>query len=397
MPSSSTLKNALNEDKTSHPDKQLTRRDFLRAGASFGGFLLLNLWSSGFASSFYDSLSEQDRWGQPVRNGGLVYLPAHGKLFVASDFHTRYTDFQRWLERTGIVDRLMNGDDVYGLIVGDAVDKKPGDSYAEDDGDTRIIQRIREIQNDLGERGGRFIFITGNHENRCVSIYEKLVADEGMTSSNQQQVVKNLFGGEHGSYYQQYNFVSRMNDDRCNYLKGLPVAVITGNGIVGIHAGPSRSLICTKDIINQNEAVVEEIIWSRPVEVRKDGYDSSDLAVFLQRMDRSSLLVSGHTPLSYLPEEFIRDNVGEYGGQQIILATSYGSGPAEKSFLVLDLKTAYESTSELRAGEEIRLLEPLPERGQILTQLQTLPDLTDEIAVDPSALLISPYSEINTG
>ena len=73
-------------------------------------------------------------------------------------------------------------------------------------------------------------------------------------------------------------------------------------------------------------------------------------------MNRSSLLISGHTPLSSLPEEFIRDNVGEYGGQQIILATSYGSGSFEKSFLVLDLKTPYESTSELRAGEEIRLL-----------------------------------------
>ena len=94
------------------------------------------------------------------------------------------------------------------------------------------------------------------------------------------------------------------------------------------------------------------------MEVRKDGYDTSDLSTFLQRMNDSSLVVSGHTPLRYLPEEFIRDNVGEYGEQQIILATSYGSEPAEKSFLVLDLKTAYESTSDLRAGEEIRLLEP---------------------------------------
>ncbi len=343
---------------------QVTRRDFLRASASIGGFLLLSRWCSGFASSF-NRLSDQGRSGQLLRDGGLVFLPGHGKLFVASDFHTRYTDFERWLERTRIVDRLRNGDDVYGLIVGDVVDRKPGDSYAEDEGDTRIIERIREIQNNVDEQGERFLYIQGNHENRCVSIYEKLITDEAMTPSNQQQIVKNLFSGERGSYYQQFNFVNRMNDDRYHYLKELPVAVITENGIVGIHAGPSRSLSYPKDIIMMNEAVVDEILWSRPVEVRKDGYDSSDLAVFLQRMDGSSLVVSGHTPLSYLPEELIRDNVGEYGGQQIILATSYGSDPVEKSFLVLDLKTAYESTSELRAGEEIRLLEPpLTQRSQ---------------------------------
>ncbi len=345
-------------DPDSHPKKQITRREFLRTSASIGGLLLLNLYGSGFASSFCDSLSDQIGSGQLIRNGGLVFLPGHGKLFVASDFHTRYADFQKWLERTSIVDRLRNGDDVYGLIVGDAVDKKPGDSYAEDDGDTRILERIREIQDNLDEQGERFLFIMGNHEHRCVSIYEKLKTDYAMTSSNQQQVVKDLFSGERGTYYQQFNFLSRMNDDQCRYLKELPVAVITENGIVGVHAGPSRSLTCPKDIILQNETVVEEVLWSRPVEVRKNGYDSSDLATFLQRMNSSSLLVSGHTPLSSLPEELVRDNVGEYGGQQIILATSYGSGSFEKSFLVLDMKTPYESTSELRAGEEIRLLIP---------------------------------------
>ncbi len=330
------MKNCILKDSESRSDKQLTRREFLRATASIGGLLFLNLWSSGFASTF-GRLSDQISSGQILRDGGLLFLPDHGKLFVASDFHTRYADFQMWLERTRIVERLRNGDDVYGLIVGDVVDRKPGDTYAEDDGDTRIIERIREIQNNLDEQGERFLYIQGNHENRCVSIYEKLVTDEAMTESNQQQVVKNLFSGDRGSYYQQFNFVSRMNDEIYRYLKELPVAVITESGIVGIHAGPSVSLSSPKDIINLNETVVDEILWSRPVEVRKDGYDSNDLSTFLHRMNDSSLVVSGHTPLRYLPEEFIRDNVGEYGGHQIILATSYGSEPAEKSYLVLDL------------------------------------------------------------
>ncbi len=350
------MKNSIQKDIFSKSDKQLTRREFLRTTASIGGLLFLNLWNSGFASTF-GRLSGQSYSGQILRDGGLLFLPDHGTLFVASDFHTRYADFQMWLERTRLVERLRNGDDVYGLIVGDVVDSKPGDIHAEDDGDTRIIERIREIQNNLDEQGERFLYIQGNHENRCVSIYEKLVTDEAMTDSNQQQIVKNLFSGDRGPYYQQFNFVSRMNDDRYRYLKELPVAVITENGIVGIHAGPSRSLSSPKDIISLSETVVQEIMWSRPVEVRKDGYNTDDLSAFLHRMNESSLVVSGHTPLSYLPEELIRDNVGEYGSQQIILATSYGSEPAEKSYLALDLKTAYTSTSELRSGEEIRLLE----------------------------------------
>jgi len=357
MPSSDFLKNVLTAESNCPSDKQVTRREFLRTSASIGGLLLLNWWGSGFASSLETILTEHDSSGSILRNGGLVFLPGHGKLFVASDFHTRYADFEMWLERTRIVESLRNGDDVYGLIVGDVVDRKSGDSYAEDEGDTRIIERIREIQNNLDEQGSRFLYIQGNHENRCVSIYEKLITDEAMTPSNQQEVVKNLFSGERGSYYQQFNFVSRMNDDRYQYLKELPVAVITENGIVGIHAGPSESLSYPKDIIMMNEAVVDEILWRRPEEVRKDGYDPDDLSTFLHRMNGSSLVVSGHTPLRYLPEELIRDNVGDYGGQQIILATSYGSEPAEKSFLALDLKTVYENTSELRAGEEIRLLE----------------------------------------
>jgi len=357
MPSSGSLKHVLTADSNCPPDKQVTRREFLRTSASIGGLLLLNWWSSGFASSLETILTEQSSSKTVLRNGGLVFLPGHGKLFVASDFHTRYADFEMWLERTRIVESLRNGDDVYGLIVGDVVDRKPGDRYAEDDGDTRIIERIREIQNNLDERGSRFLYIQGNHENRCVSIYEKLITDEAMTPSNQQEVVKNLFSGERGSYYQQFNFVSRMNDDRYQYLRELPVAVITENGIVGIHAGPSRSMGYPKDIIMMDETVIDEILWSRPVEERKDGYDPGDLSTFLHRMNDSTLVVSGHTPVRYLPEELIRDNVGDYGGHQIILATSYGSEPEGKSFLALDLKTVYESTSELRVGEEIRLLE----------------------------------------
>jgi hypothetical protein len=333
-------------------DGKITRREFLRRSSSCAGLLLLNLYGTGLSSS----LRPGSRNGL-YRQGGMIYLPGHGKLFVASDFHSRYSDFERWLQRTRLCDRLLSGEDVYGLIVGDVVDMKSGDSETEEGGDTRIIQRIREIQNDPAIEGDRLIYIAGNHEDRCVSIYEKLVEEDSMTPENQQQVVKDLFSGERESYYRQFNFLSRMDDDSYSYLKKLPIAVMTESGIVGIHAGPSRSLVSPKDIIiSPDYEVIQEILWSRPVEARKDGYDSDDLFDFLRRMNNSTLIVSGHTPLSYLPEEMTERNVGEYGNHQIILATSYGSEPREKSFLELDLKIPYANTTELITGQEIRPL-----------------------------------------
>src|SRR5690242_17430080 len=53
-----------------------------------------------------------------VRNGGLITLPDSGELYVASDFHTRHTDFVQWLTRTDLVAKLKDRDDVYGLILG---------------------------------------------------------------------------------------------------------------------------------------------------------------------------------------------------------------------------------------------------------------------------------------
>lgn len=338
-------------------EPKISRRDFLIAGISLGSLLIPGLSGSDRASSILQKILESAHPHEPVIQGGLVSLPGYGKLYIASDFHSRYSDFERWLDRTRILHRINSGEEAYGLILGDAVDMKPGDPFAEDDGDTRIIERILEIQTDLAEKGHRFLFIAGNHEDRCVSIYERLRMEEGMTSSNQQQMIKDLFSSQHGDYYRQFNFVARMNDERCAYLKSLPVAVVTENGIVGIHAGPSVSLLSPKDIVTRDDTVVEEILWTRPVEVQKEGYDPRDLAVFLQRMGDSTLVVSGHTPLDYLPEEVLRDNIGDYGGHQVILATSYGCLPDGKSYLVLDMKTQYEDTSELQAGNEIRLLE----------------------------------------
>ena len=135
------MKNSILKVSGSKSDKHFTRREFLRTTASIGGLLLLNLWDYGFASAF-GRLSDHNSSGQVLRDGGLLFLPDHGTLFVASDFHTRYADFQMWLERTRIVERLRNGDDVYGLIVGDVVDRKPGDIHA---GPSRSLSCPKDI------------------------------------------------------------------------------------------------------------------------------------------------------------------------------------------------------------------------------------------------------------
>ena len=57
------------------------------------------------------------------------------------------------------VERIEAGEDVYGLILGDAVDHKPGDPIFEPYGDVKIVDQIMKLQEQLGEE--RFIYIKG--------------------------------------------------------------------------------------------------------------------------------------------------------------------------------------------------------------------------------------------
>ena len=88
---------------------------------------------------------------QVTRDGELVVLPDKGTVYVATDFQAQWSNFNRWLTQTKLVERIEAGEDVYGLILGDAVDHKPGDPIFEPDGDVKIVDRIMQLQEQLGE------------------------------------------------------------------------------------------------------------------------------------------------------------------------------------------------------------------------------------------------------
>ena len=49
-------------------------------------------------------------------DGGLVVLPGKGKLYVASDFHSRWRQFQEWMDKTDLVARLKGDPDVAEVV-----------------------------------------------------------------------------------------------------------------------------------------------------------------------------------------------------------------------------------------------------------------------------------------
>jgi hypothetical protein len=327
---------------------RISRRHLLAAAVAISGEMTLGRYLRADAPAAYPDRFQTD--------GGLVILPSKGELYIASDFHTRHADFDEWLKRTQLVEKLKDKEDVYGLILGDVVDAKPGDTKAEDDGDTRILGRIREIQGKLGEAGRRLVFIMGNHEREVMRVYEALKTKHGLNANNRSRLLKALY--ESDVYYSQFNFLERITDEQHAYLKQIPLAVVGKNGLVGIHAGPSPHCTQLAQIAKRDEEVVSDAVWSRPVGMQTNGgYTAEQLLDFLKAMENASLLVVGHTPLPLLPPQMIRDGIGVFAKRQVILATSYGAMNGKKSYLRLHLDQRYDGADDLKLAKEILRLD----------------------------------------
>ena len=320
------------------------------------GICLLS--GSGFVSpgQFADSPNQQTILPSLKRNGDIVILPNHGTLYVATDFHTHFRDFNQWLKRTKLIERIEAGEDVYGLILGDMIDKKPGDASSEPFGDAKIINRIMSLQEQLGSKGERLICIKGNHEFAAAATYAML-KKHGMNADNRQRVIDTLYQSPQGAYFQQFNFIERMTDEQYDYLMGLPTVVIGNNGFVGIHAGPSCSVKSLVELIHPTQEVLDELLWGRPDVVQIGGYTSLQTEDFLKRIG-GSLLAVGHTPLIYLPEKSIKNGMALLGKHQIIFTTGYGASPGVPSYLEINLSKRYESVFDLEYGVEIQPLYP---------------------------------------
>ncbi len=291
---------------------------------------------------------------QVTRDGELVVLPDKGTLYVATDFQAQWSNFNRWLTQTRLVERIEAGEDVYGLILGDAVDHKPGDPIFEPYGDVKIVDRIMQLQGQLGEE--RLIYLRGNHELASADTYAML-KKSGMNPDNRQDMIAQLYQTFQGTYFKQFNFIERMTDEHYNYLINLPTVAIGKNGFVGVHAGTSRSANNLADLIRPSKEVFDELLWGRPSIVLRSGYTPSQTSEFLKRIGGRVLAV-GHTTVGAFPKDDVSDGVARLGEHQLIFSTGYGAAPGVRSYLAIDLSKRYNAVTELQYGVEIHPLRP---------------------------------------
>lgn len=291
---------------------------------------------------------------QLTRDGHIVVLPDHGTVYMVSDLHAHWDDFNQWLRLTKLVERLQAGEDVYGLILGDAIDYKPDEPRHPPYGDILIIDRVMELQKQLGDNGKRLIYIRGNHEFAAADAYEML-KKQGMTIQNRPHFIRALYDSPLGSYYEQFNFIERMTDTHYEFLMNLPTVVIGKNGFVGVHAGPARFVRGLADLVDPNPKTLEELLWHRPTIAYTGGYTLTHIKNFLENI-HGNLLIVGHTPIGYFPSQNVRDGIATFGNSQLIFSTGYSGKPGVPAYIEIDLAETYPSVSALKLGVNIHHL-----------------------------------------
>ena len=291
---------------------------------------------------------------QLTRDGHIVVLPDHGTVYMVSDLHAHWDDFNQWLRLTKLVERLQAGEDVYGLILGDAIDYKPDEPRHPPYGDILIVDRVMELQKQLGDNGKRLIYIRGNHEFAAADAYEML-KKQGMTTQNRPHFIRALYDSPLGSYYEQFNFIERMTDTHYEFLMNLPTVVIGKNGFVGVHAGPARFVRGLADLVDPNPKTLEELLWHRPTIAYTGGYTLTHIKNFLENI-HGNLLIVGHTPISYFPSRNVRDGIATFGKNQLIFSTGYSGKPGVPAYIEIDLAETYPSVSALKLGVNIHHL-----------------------------------------
>lgn len=288
------------------------------------------------------------------REGGLVGIPSGGELYVVSDFHGRYDLFQGWIDDTDIIRKIKDGEDTYALMLGDATDTKEKhreEGLVDPEGDQKIVESVMKIKNHLEDRKDHFIYLQGNHEAKAVEEYAKLKR-AGMGEDNRQELIDRLYSQD-PQYYNQFDFIKRMQDAHYNFLRERPVSAVTENGIVFVHAGPTSSSesqvgeTATR-LAEREESALKEIQWGRPEHIRSQiNYGLRDVYRFLEEMGGSDILVAGHTPVRCFRNK--KNGVGLYGQNQISLDTA-----DEKRYLKLDLDKEYRSIEDINPEEEIQ-------------------------------------------
>lgn len=263
---------------------------------------------------------------------GAVYFPKKGKLYVATDFHTDYDSFLKFLLKSEVIKKIRNDEDAYCLILGDSLDYRiKGDVL----GDKKILEHVMNYEDQVQKR---FIHLIGNHENDSKNLFQKY--DGCIPEEIKNSIIENLYINPK-KYLDQFTSLLWLEQKHVDYINTMPTVAFTDNRIALVHAAPSN---IEKDLNFNDEDIIQESTWARPEETNFDyKYNLRDQENFLKKTD-SDIMISGHnsiiTLFHALGRESIKKMLGVYGNQ-LFFSSSDGALLGKKYYLEIDLEKKY--------------------------------------------------------
>ncbi len=170
----------------------------------------------------------------PFREGGLVFLPRRGRVFFFGDLHGDPESLEDLLKATGFESLAGKKKNVFLVGLGDYVDRGP-------DG-VGVVVRLLGLRKKFG---ARVVLLRGDHEDAGVNkVYG--FADE----------LRTRYGAK---------WAAAMDDFHSLY-SSLPHAVVTGNGIVGVHGGVPEGVTGLKELAHVKRGALTQVTWNDPLE-----------------------------------------------------------------------------------------------------------------------------------
>jgi len=233
-------------------------------------------------------------WGE----GSLIHLPPEGKAIAIGDIHGHPDCLRKILDESKAIERIKSGEKLFLVFLGDYIDRaKPADS-----GDAAVLEAILELKHRFADN---VILLMGNHETMHVKFsaanleeVKKEFDKRGATVESEQRITngwiirwKDRETGERamrlalekpgggvdvfGESSSPHDFPESMGkhfQDKggdaygryMQFFKTLPIAAVSHNGVLLLHAGIAKGMESVKDLVNPTPEVEFQVLWNDP-------------------------------------------------------------------------------------------------------------------------------------
>jgi len=243
----------------------------------------------------------------------LIRLPRHGKAIIVTDLHGNWKDFEKVME---LWENIFHKEQ-HLIITGDFI-------HAMGRENDRSVDILDAVMYEWG-RHENFHLLLGNHE--WATLTRLSVYKGGINVTlNFEELLKEKFQDDWESKLNKYT----------EFLKKLPIAVITANKVFISHAGPPKNIMSLDELVNltkkgyMDNKSLFEILWCR-----HGDYTKKDVNRFLDAVECRAMIV-GHTPV----------NGCKQIGNQLVVSSSYSRG--RKAYVELDLEKEIHGAGDLK-------------------------------------------------